>query len=279
MTGTLLSFTLSAIATRELSDEFDTLAILFVRSIISIAVMVAVVWLSREGFKQLYTKCLHLHIARNSIHFVGQFSWFFALSVISLVEVFALEFTIPLWIAVLAPIFLREKLTWQKALYTVIGFMGILVVVRPFSMQVETGSIVMLIGAIGFACSIMFTRHLARTETPLCILFYMSICQFPISLALVLAFSDILLPTDWLSFFFLIVISVGGLTAHYCMAKALSIAEALTVAPMEYLRLPLIALVGALFYGEMVEMAVVVGSLLILTGNYLNIRSSTTEPH
>ena len=274
-----MSFTLSAIATRELSDEFDTLAILFVRSIISIAVMVAVVWLSREGFKQLYTKCLHLHIARNSIHFVGQFSWFFALSVISLVEVFALEFTIPLWIAVLAPIFLREKLTWQKALYTVIGFMGILVVVRPFSMQVETGSIVMLIGAIGFACSIMFTRYLARTETPLCILFYMSICQFPISLALVLAFSDILLPTDWLSFFFLIVISVGGLTAHYCMAKALTIAEALTVAPMEYLRLPLIALVGAVFYGEMVEMAVVVGSLLILTGNYLNIRSSTTEPH
>ena len=276
MTGTLFCYTAVAVATREVSYDLGTPSILFIRSIVAILLTTFLVGISKRGFSQIRTQCIRLHAIRNCVHFVGQFGWFFAIAAIPLAHVFALEFTVPIWIALLAPIFLKEKLTLERMAYILIGFAGILIIVRPFDLNVELGAIVMLIGALGFAGGMLGTRQLTLTETPLCILFYMAILQLPLSTTLLFSTGSIQVPSPE-NLALIVFITAGVMTAHYCMARAFQLAEIIAVVPLEYLRLPMIAIVGALFYSEAIDVATVVGGLAILVGNYLNVRMSSRK--
>jgi len=273
MSGSLISYTAVAVATREVSFAYDTPTILFIRSIFAIFFTTTLVSLSRQGFSQIKTKHIRLHLMRNGLHFIGQFGWFFAIAAIPLAHVFALEFTVPIWIALLAPIFLKEKLLFERLLYVLIGFVGVVIVVRPIGFNVELGAVVMLIGAIGFAGAMMVTRVLTVTETPLCILFYMAVLQFPISTLLMLTVGDPKMP-DLNSLLLIAFITAGVMAAHYCMARAFRLMDLISIVPIEYFRLPLIAVVGLLLYAEPIDIPTIVGSAAILLGNYLNIRMS-----
>ena len=277
MSGTLICYTAVAVATREVSFELDTPTILFFRSISAVILTTALVALSKQGFSQIKTSCIRLHIIRNGIHFVGQFGWFFAIAAIPLAHVFALEFTVPIWIALFAPIFLKERLTLERLLYVLIGFVGVIIIVRPFGLDIELGAIVMLIGAMGFAGGMMVTRRLIRTESPLCILFYMAVLQLPLSTILMLTSGTYRTP-DLQTFAIIVFITAGVMTAHYCMARAFKLMELIAIVPIEYIRLPMIAVAGYLLYAEPIDIPTIVGSIAILVGNYLNVRMSTRSP-
>ena len=277
MSGTLICYTAVAVATREVSFELDTPTILFFRSISAVILTTALVALSKQGFSQIKTSCIRLHIIRNGIHFVGQFGWFFAIAAIPLAHVFALEFTVPIWIALFAPIFLKERLTLERFLYVLIGFVGVIIIVRPFGLDIELGAIVMLIGAMGFAGGMMVTRRLIRTESPLCILFYMAVLQLPLSTILMLTSGTYQTP-DLQTFAIIVFITAGVMTAHYCMARAFKLMELIAIVPIEYIRLPMIAVAGYLLYAEPIDIPTIVGSIAILVGNYLNVRMSTRSP-
>ncbi len=274
MSGTVFSYTAVAIATREVSFVVDTPTILFIRSIVAIILTTIIVGFSKQGFAQIQTARVYMHATRNCVHFVGQFGWFFSIALIPLAHVFALEFTVPIWIALLAPIFLNEKLTISRVFYILVGFVGILIIVRPFGLGIEVGSIAMLVGAIGFAGAMLCTRNLLSTESPLCILFYMAIMQLPLSTGLLLLFGDFLFP-DLSTLLLIVFITAGVMFSHYCMARAFQLAEVSAVVPMEYLRLPMIAIAGALLYAEPIDIATIVGGTTILAANYMNVRVST----
>ncbi len=276
MSGTIFCYTAVAVATREASFHLDTPTILFFRSIIAIILTLSLLGLSRDGFSQIRTQRSRLHVIRNCIHFVGQFGWFFAIASIPLAHVFALEFTVPIWIALLAPIFLKEKLTPERLLYVLIGFAGVVIIVRPFGMNVELGAVVMLIGALGFAGGMLGTRKLTLTETPLCILFYMAMIQFPLATILLLSAGSFKIP-DLFTLGLIAFITAGVMAAHYCMARAFRLMELISIVPVEYIRLPMIAVAGLLIYAEPIDLPTIIGSLAILTGNYLNIWMSARE--
>lgn len=271
MTGTVVCYSATAVATREVSFQIDTPSILFLRSLISVALVVCLAGFSGAGFAQLRTRRIRVHVVRNCTHFVGQFGWFYSIALIPLAHVFAIEFTVPLWLAMLAPIFLKEKLTMQRLGFILLGFAGILVVVRPFGADFNPASLVMLAGALGFASAMMATRDLAKTETPVSILFYMAILQLPMS-TLLLAFTGELQIPDLRNFCLIVFITCGIMLAHYCTTRAVSHAELLLIIPVDYVRLPLIAIAGALLYGESITTMTVVGSALILAANYMNVR-------
>ena len=273
MFGTLCSYTAVAVATREVSFVVDTPTILFIRSFVSIILSTLLVGMSKQGFEQIRTTRVKMHVTRNCVHFVGQFGWFFSIALIPLAHVFALEFTVPIWIALLAPIFLNEKLTLSRVFYILVGFVGILIIVRPFGMGIEAGSIAMLIGAVGFAGAMLCTRSLLSTESPLCILFYMAILQLPLSTALLVLFGDFHLP-DLSTLVLIVFITAGVMFAHYCMARAFQLAEVTAVVPMDYLRLPMVAIAGAVLYAEPIDLATIVGATAILVANYMNVRRS-----
>ena len=273
MLGAVLSFSSMAIAGREVSFELDTFEIMMYRSVIGLLILMAIA--SLAGTRSTITgRKPGLHLVRNVFHFTGQNLWFFAITVIPLAQVFALEFTSPLWVLMLSPLVLGERLTSIRVLAAVMGFIGILIVTRPSAETVNIGTLAALCAAIGFAGSILFTKRLTRTETLTCILFWMTLSQSIFGVICAGFDGDITLPTaettPWL-----VLIALGGLTAHFCLTTALSIAPATLVTPVDFLRLPVIALLGLALYQEQIELMVILGAAIIFGANYLNLWSET----
>lgn len=268
MSGALVSFLLMAIAGRELSAELNTFQILFFRSVIGLFFISTI--LCWSGWAQVKTQKFSLHFIRNIAHYVGQFGWFYAISLIPLAQVFAIEFTIPIWTAMLAPFLLSERLSASRILVIIIGFVGILIILRPGMVPFEIGAVSALIAAVGYALSHTLTKKLTRTDTPLTVIFYMTIIQLPMG-----AVPSVL---DWTTpsmtmLPWLLVVGVTALSAHYCMARALAHADAIVVVPMDFMRLPMVALLGLFFYGEALDPWVLAGAAVILIAITINIVS------
>ena len=269
MVGGIISFTSMAIAGREVSFELDTFEIMLYRSIIGILV-VSIVSKSLGTLNQIKTQILKQHFYRNIAHFSGQNLWFYAISVIPLAQVFALEFTMPIWIIIFSSLMLGEKITRIKVTAVFIGFLGILVVARPSIETLNIGIGTAALSAVGFALTSIFTRRLTETESITCILFYLTSMQLIFGLITTGYDGDIMLPSvntvPWL-----LLIGFAGLTAHFCVTKALSIAPPSVVMPIDFVRLPIIAFVGLIFYNEPLDMFVILGAVLICYANWLNL--------
>jgi drug/metabolite transporter (DMT)-like permease len=268
MSGTLASFMAMAVGGRELAGQLSTFQILFFRSVIGCLIVGFLLWCG--NWRQILTKQLRVHLLRNIAHFGGQFGWFYGIALIPLAEVFALEFTVPVWTAVLATVLLREQITRARVGAIILGVLGVFLILRPGLAVIRPASLVVLGSAFCYALSHTLTRRLALVDTPLTILFYMTIIQLP--LGLVTSIFDWMTPSlamlPWI-----MVVGVAALSGHYCMARALAIADAIVVVPMDFLRLPLIAAVGFLFYGESLDWFVLAGGVVMFSGNFLNIQA------
>jgi drug/metabolite transporter (DMT)-like permease len=273
MIGAIASFTAMAIAGRAVSLDHDTFEIMLYRSLVGIVVVVAVAGLT-GSLRQIRARRLGLHALRNVSHFTGQNLWFYAIAVAPLAQVFALEFTSPLWVLLLAPIFLGERITRPQAIAALIGFAGVLVVTRPFSAALGPGVIAAAAAAIGFAGSAVFTRRLTRSESVTSILFWLTVMQAGLGLVTAGFDGDIALPgmaaLPWLA-----LIGMAGLLAHFCLTSALRLAPASVVMPVDFIRLPLIAVLGWLVYNEGFDPFVLAGGALIIAGNWLNLALAT----
>lgn len=266
MSDALLSFMAMAVGGRELSAQLSTFQILFFRSLVGLVVISLL--LSRAGWGQVAGRPFDLHLLRNLAHFGGQFGWFYGLAFIPLAEVFAIEFTVPIWTALWAALLLGERLSGPRLAALSLGIAGLLIILRPGSQSVHPAALAVLAGAAGYALAHTLTRRLALSDPPLVILFYMTVIQLPLGLLPALANWTTPAPALWP---WLLVVGLSALSAHYCMARALALAPATVVVPMDFLRLPLIAVVGALVYGERLEWAVLAGAAVMLLGNWINI--------
>ncbi|MEL6700345.1 MAG: DMT family transporter, partial [Pseudomonadota bacterium] len=141
MIGAIFSFTAMAVAGRAVSFELDTFEIMLYRSLLGI-VVVLIVARAAGTLGEVRRERLGLHAVRNLAHFFGQNCWFYALTVIPLAQLFALEFTSPLWVLILAPIFLGERLTRAKLGYATLGFVGVLIVARPDVTNLNPGIVI-----------------------------------------------------------------------------------------------------------------------------------------
>ncbi|MGA0228639.1 MAG: EamA family transporter, partial [Paracoccaceae bacterium] len=160
---TIASFTMMAIAGRYVSDELDTFEIMMYRSLIGFILILSFTIMTKR-FHTIQIAFLRDHFLRNVFHFSAQNLWFYAITVIPLVQVFALEFTVPIWILILSPFFLGEVFTRPRAIAAILGFIGILIITRPDAETLNTGTIAAGLAALGFAGSIMLTKGLTRKQ-------------------------------------------------------------------------------------------------------------------
>ncbi|MEL6643505.1 MAG: DMT family transporter [Pseudomonadota bacterium] len=273
MTGAIASFSAMAIAGRALADELDTFEMMMYRSVIGMVLVIGIAG-ALGKLREVNTDRLPLHILRNVCHFIGQNLWFFAVTLIPLAQLFALEFTSPIWVMLLAPLFLGERLTRIRLVAAALGFVGVLLVARPGVAEINVGVLAAAASAIGFACTHIFTKMLTKTATVTCILFWLTVVQLGLGILAAGYDGDIAWPTlrawPWV-----VLIGCAGLLAHLCITNALRVAPATVVVPMDFLRLPLIAVVGAMFYAEPIDALVLVGAAIIFVGNYLNIWTET----
>ncbi len=284
MLGALVSFTLVAIAGRAAARGVDALQIAIWRTLIGFAILLVIVKAQGIAFGSLASQRPGLQIVRNLIHFTAQFSWLYALTRMTLAELTALEFTAPLWVTLLAPFFLGERLSALRLGAAILGFVGVLIVVRPGAIPLSEGTPFGVAAAIGFALSMITTKRLLNGDGAFTILFWMQGLQVVIGLVIVSAnaltgFGQGLVIPDPVTFGWLAGVGVFGLTAHYALAKAFTYADAIIVAPMDYLRLPLIAVVGVLLYAEPLDFWVLGGGIVVVIANILNIRGERRAPH
>lgn len=273
MLGAISSFTAMALAGRELGENYDTFEIMMYRSAVGLVIVVAVA--AYVGtLNQINRDAVGLHMIRNLAHFTGQNLWFYAVTVVPLGLVFALEFTTPLWVIVLSALLLGERLTAWRALAALIGFAGILIVARPGMTPISIGMIMAAASAVFFGLTFIFTKKLTRRQSVTGIMFYLTALQLIFGMITAGYDGDVAWPTIQ-SVPLLVLVGLCGLLAHFCIANALNIAPAAVVAPFDFARLPVIAVIAMLVYSEPIDVWVFVGAVVIFAGNYLNIWSET----
>lgn len=267
MSGALVSLAAMAVATRELSALVSISQILFFRSACGLLIICFFLW--RTNWRQIISPQLSSHFIRNTSHLLAQYAWIYGIIFIPMAEVFAIEFTAPVWTTLLAALILKEKITYPRLVSLFLGLLGIFLIVRPGMSAVHPAALVVLFGSVCFAMSYTMTKKISATDSPLCILFYMTAIQLPLSLVPSLMNWQ---PVTFHAWPYILIIGTVSLAAHYCMARALNIADVAIVVPMDFLRLPLIAVVGAILYSETVEIWVFIGAALILFGNLFSIQ-------
>jgi len=271
MTGAITSFSLMAVAGREVSVDLDTFELMMYRALIG-AVVVTGIGMATGRLPQVRTRRLGLHAVRNLCHFTGQNLWFYGIAMIPLAQLFTFEFTTPLWVALLAPLVLGERLNRARLIAIGLGFAGILVVARPGLTPFGPGHLAAALSAVGFAGSVLATKRLSATDAVWTILFWMTWMQALFGLICAGIDGDIALPQPE-SVKWVVIVGLCGLSAHLSVTSALRWAPASVVSPMDFVRLPIIAIVGMFVYDEALEPAVFAGAALILAGNLLNIRA------
>ncbi|MGY3698407.1 drug/metabolite transporter (DMT)-like permease [Bradyrhizobium sp. USDA 3240] len=268
MSGWLALMLIVAVAGREATREVNVFQLMAVRGVLGFVMLYPLIHIN-GGFSIVKTARVHVHIARNLIHFCAQLGWFYALTLIPIGQVVAIEFTMPIWTAILAAGFLGERMTSWKIVAIVLGMVGVIVIVRPATGAINPGQLIALGAAMGFGVSIVVVKSLTRTEQALTIIFWMLVVQSLASIgpALYVWTWPPLSTWGWLA-----VIAFCGTFSHYCMARALLHADATVVIPMDFVRVPLTAIVGWLIYAEQLDAYTVLGAAMILAGNLLNLK-------
>jgi drug/metabolite transporter (DMT)-like permease len=264
MGGALISFIAAALAIRALAHKLNVFEMMSVRSAGGIAILLAVAALRPELKKGLTLRRIRLHFLRSSVHFVSQIGWALAITMLPFATVFALEFTTPVWVAVLATLLLNERMTPSRAGSVIVCFLGVLIILRPGLLAVPLPAVMMLGAAVTMAVTAILTKKLITTESTFAILFWMNVMQLPMNLAG--SGSALFLHADWSMALPLLVIAVGGLSVHYCLTNAFRCGDATIVMPLDFLRVPAIALIGWAFYGEALDAFVFVGAAFIIVG-------------
>lgn len=267
VSGWLALMTLIAVAGREASRELDVFQIMLLRSVIGMAMLYPLLHRG-GGLAAIRTQRLGTHLGRNVVHYAAQYGWFVALTLIPLTQVIAIEFTMPLWVALLATAFLGEALTRRRLFAVVLGLAGVAIIVRPTASSVDWGQIIALAAAVGFAVALTLVKSMTRTEQTLTIIFWMLVIQSLLGLIPAMAVWRWPSATVW---FWMLIVAFCGTYSHYCLANAMRYADATTIVPMDFLRVPLTAGAGWLVYGERIDLLTVVGTGLILGANLVNV--------
>ena len=279
MGGALLSFSAMAVSVRELSRAgMSIFEILAIRSGAALVILGVVLLLRPELRIHARPQSMGLNILRNSVHYAAQYAWAYGVTMLPLALVFALEFTTPAWTALLAVLILHERLTTSRVGVAILGLIGVLVILRPGLASFNPAAGLVLLSAVGFAMMMVLTKKLTGTQSTFSIIFWMAVIQLPLSLAgsnLAVFFDSNLY--DLRHILPAIGVGVSGLASHLCLSNAFRAGDATLVVPLDFMRIPLIAVVGWAFYGEVLDIWVLVGALIIIAGVLWNLRSESTR--
>jgi drug/metabolite transporter (DMT)-like permease len=271
MTGALVSFSTMAVSIRGLATTLHIFEILAIRNASGLVILLAIGLAKPDLLFAVTLRRARLQLSRNVIHFGAQYLWALSVTLLPLATVFALEFTMPAYAAILAVVFLRERVTAGRIGVVVLGFLGVLVILRPGIASFNPAALLVLTAALGFAVSLIQTKALTTSETTYAIVLWMNAVQLPLAL----------MGSEFRNFLNLgagqalplLGIAVSGLASHFCLAQAFRSGDATVVVPLDFMRIPLIAFVGWWLFGEALDAWVFAGAGLIVLGISWNLRA------
>ncbi len=259
----VLSFCIMAIGVKEMSQEINSFQIIFFRSLIGLLVLSI---FFKKRLKKPTFSIIKAHLFRNIFHLFGQYGWILGIVYLSLAEVTAIEFSVPIWILLIATIFLKEKLNSLKIISIVLGFTGVLFILRPGLELISTNSIIVLLSAISYAIAHTSTKKLTKNYSSLDIVFLMCLIQIPISFCFVLVNWS---TPGFIDSFWLVIVGISAITAHFTMAEAMKNDDISSIISLDYFRLPILIIIGIVIYDEEFKYVYLIGGTLIFIGNWI----------
>jgi len=247
---------------RHITTELHPFQTVFLRSIFGLFFLSP--WLLRTGLEGLKTQRPLLHVARGFSSVFGFTLWVVALSLIPLAEATALSFSMPIFATLGGVLILREKATWARWIAVIVGFIGVLVIIRPGIAIVHIGALVTLLAACGFAASALITRKLSATEAPFTVVFFVSLFMSVVTLAMSL-------PVWQSPSFEILGVAAAsgalGTIAQLCLVRAYGAADVSVIVPFDFVRLIFVTIIGFLVFAQIPDTWTWIGAILIVGGN------------
>lgn len=261
-----------SIAIRALKPDIALQELLFFRAFIGLIAIS--IFMLPKGWRVLIPHRPGLQIVRNLFHVSAQYCVFFAVAIIPLAEVTAIEFTVPLITCLMAAPLLKEKIGRTRWIGMFVGFIGILLVVRPVFEVVPPAMLIAIFGAVLFSYNTILVKILSQVEEAGTMVFVMNVIQSLVLLgpALYVWTTPELHHWPWL-----LMLGLSGILTHYCLSRALAIADMSVVLPLDFLRLPFIALIAYWVWGETFSPWSAVGAVIIVGSSYFAIMKVRRE--
>jgi drug/metabolite transporter (DMT)-like permease len=261
-----------SISIRALKPDIPLPELLFFRAFIGLIAISF--FMLPKGWRILIPRRPGLQVVRNLLHVSAQYCLFFAVAIIPMAEVTAIEFTVPLITCLMAAPLLKEKIGRMRWIGMIVGFIGILFVVRPVFEDVPTVMWIAIFGAVLFSLNTVMVKILSEVEEAGTMVFVMNVIQ---SLVLLVPAYYVWITPQWHHAPLLLMLGLSGILTHYCLSRALAIADTSVVLPLDFLRLPFIALIAYLVWGETFSPWSGLGALIIVGSSYFAIMKVRKE--
>ena len=241
-----------------LSNDLHPIIICFYRCLMGLIIITPFV--ARNNFKALQTDNMRLQIFRALINIISMICWFSAIGMMHFEKATALGFTTPLFTTVLAVLILGEVIRFHRTAALLLGFIGILIIIRPGYLPFEFGTILMLIASFSFSFVLIFVKKLSATDSSLTIIFYHLLYMTPAFFILSLFY--------WQSINFnqLVIFSLmgsSGLLSHWCLAQAFKMSDTTFVMPLQFTKLIWASLIGLFIFAEQPDIWTWIGGVII----------------
>lgn len=267
-------FSLMSAVIKNLGTALDSLEIVFFRCLFGFATLVPFVWRSRMA--AVVTRQSGQHALRIGFGLITMFATFYALTHLHLATATSVFFSNTLFVIPLAVLFLKETVPWQRWLATLVGFGGVLIVLRPGPMGIDAASLAAIIAAIAGAGVLTMLKKLSATEKPITTMLWFTLISIPASLGPALVVWKTPTPEQFL---LLALVGVLGSGGQYLAIRAYGVGEATVVSPFNTLQVPLTGLLGFLMFAERLDVWAWVGAGVIVGANIYLCVSSGTDGH
>lgn len=246
---------------KELLRTYSLQQFIFLRSLIAILLLL-VIAPRFGGLHSLSTDQRAWHLLRTFLAMGAMFGFFYGLAKMPLVNAFTLAYTAPLMVTALSAVFLNEPVGWRRWAAVTLGFVGVLIMLRPGSGELSFAAVAVLIAAFCYACQAITARKLSATESTLALSFYVVVG--PMILALLLLDGDSWLPPDFAGWTLLVGAGISSVLAWIGLVNGYRAASPALLAPLEYTALVGGALAGYLIWDEIPDVWVAIGALVIV---------------
>ena len=241
-----------------LSDDLHPITICFYRCLMGLIIITPFV--AKNNFQALQTDNMRLQIFRALINIISMICWFSAIGMMHFEKATALGFTTPLFTTVLAVLILGEVIRFHRTAALLLGFLGILIIIRPGYMPFEFGTILMLVASLSFSFVLIFVKKLSATDSSLTIIFYHLLYMTPAFFILSLFYWENVNLNQLIIFSLM---GASGLLSHWCLAQAFKMSDTTFVMPLQFTKLIWASLIGLFIFAEQPDIWTWVGGVII----------------
>ena len=256
-------YSLIYVVVRGLSESFPVNEIVFFRAVLGSAFMLP--WVMTVGVSALHTRKIKLYTWRMGFSYLGAVAWMYGIAGMPLADANALMFTMPLFTIVFASIWLSERPGVHRITAVAVGFAGAMIIIRPGMIEVSMAALATLFAAASFSGALIGTKKLTATENPNAMVFYLYTLMIPMS-----AIPAML---EWVNpglgdVPLLLALGICTIGAQQCQTRAFRAAQASLVVIINYVQLPIIALLAWVFFAQITDVWTWVGGVVICSSTY-----------